>query len=602
MTARGSVSLPLLTVFLLASASASLAHAQVRDFSAQAKFEPSGTGVISGTIVTEDDPPRLLRRVVVRLTEAASLIQPRVVTSDEQGRYAFRDLPAGRYSVSADRQPYLTGVFGARRIAGPGSVQTGIVIVLAKGQEASDIAVKMLRGAVVTGTVRDVTGEPARNFRVQASYYQRAATAGGRRLVVQNSVLTDDRGEYRLYGLPPGSYLVSAAGSSTGGVLTTGADIDRATQLADRSSVASAAVAPGPAPALPPRRPVVGYAPVYYPGTPDAGHALPVVVGVAEVRAGIDIQLSFVPMASIEGQLLGPDGQPRPRHMIRVSPAVPAGSSEPMSVFSQYQTDPQGRFVAGSLAPGTYVIDGRSQQAGEAGFWAQAEITLAGHDQQVTLTLQPAMSLSGRLVFESTSRKPPADLTKVTVSLTSVPVTGAAAPAATAGAAGDFKLPGVVPGRYQLSASLPVPSIESGWYVKSATINGRDTLDVPVDIRSGEQIADAVITLTDQPTELSGTMTDAAGSPAPEYFIIVFADDEAHWQFGSRRIMQTRPSSDGSFAFRNLPPGTYRLAAVTDVQQNEWFDPDFLRQLLPASIRLALTDQGKLRQDLRVGR
>jgi protocatechuate 3,4-dioxygenase beta subunit len=586
---------------VMAAAAAGLADAQARDFSAQAKFEPSGTASISGTIVTDDEPPRLLRRVVVRLTEAASTIQPRVVTSDEQGRYAFRDLPAGRYSVSASRQPYLTGMHGARRVAGPGAVQTGTVIVVASGQDVRDITIKMHRGAVITGTVRDVTGEPARNFRVQAHYYQRAAAPGGRRLVSQADVVTDDRGEYRLYGLPPGGYLISAAGGSGGGVLTSDMEIDRATQLADRASVVSAAVAPGSPAPPPPRRPEVGYAPLYYPGTADATNALVVSVGVAESRAGIDIQLAFVPFGSVEGKLVGPDGQPRAAHVVRVS-GISSNAAGSPSTFGQYQTDPQGRFVLSQLAPGTYLIDGRPAQGSEAGYWAQAEVVVAGGDQHITLTLQPAMTLKGRITFEASTRKPPADLTRVRVSLTPVASGNTAGPTGTAQASGEFNLSGVVPGRYLLSAALPVPSIESGWYLKSATINGRETLDVPVDIRAGEQITDAVITMTDQPTELVGTMTDSTGSPAPEYFIVVFAEDEAHWQFDSRRIMQSRPLSDGSFAFRNLPPGPYRLAAVTDVQQNEWFDPDFLRQLVPASIRIALTEQGKVRQDLRVGK
>jgi hypothetical protein len=106
--------------------------------------------------------------------------------------------------------------------------------------------------------------------------------------------------------------------------------------------------------------------------------------------------------------------------------------------------------------------------------------------------------------------------------------------------------------------------------------------------------------MTDRPTELSGTMTDATGAAAPEYFMIVFSADPAHWVPSSRRIMQTRPSSDGSFVFRNLPPGDYRLAAVAEVQQGEWFDPDFLNTLVDASIKVTLAPGAKLRQDIRI--
>ena len=169
-------------------------------------------------------------------------------------------------------------------------------------------------------------------------------------------------------------------------------------------------------------------------------------------------------------------------------------------------------------------------------------------------------------------------------------------------ASGEFTIGSVPSGRFTLTAILPVPSHESGWYVKSVMAGGVETLDAGIEIRAGADMSGAVITMTDRPTEIAGTMTDSTGAAAPEYFIIVFSADQAHWTPGNRRIMQTRPSSDGSFSFRNLPPGEYRLAAVTEVQQGEWFDPDFLTQLVDASVRLTLTDGGRIRQDLQVGR
>ena len=179
---------------LLAASTA--ATAQTRDFTPQVKSEPSGTGLITGSIVTDEQQPRPVRRVVVTISEAASIIQPRVVTSDEKGRFFFRNLPPGRYSVSARRAPYLTGTYGARRIAGPGSVQTGTTIVLTSGQQLANIDVTMLRGAVITGIVRDTEGQPARGARAGVMFLQRSATTGERTLVnyALTSATTDDRG------------------------------------------------------------------------------------------------------------------------------------------------------------------------------------------------------------------------------------------------------------------------------------------------------------------------------------------------------------------------------------------------------------------------
>jgi hypothetical protein len=138
------------------------------------------------------------------------------------------------------------------------------------------------------------------------------------------------------------------------------------------------------------------------------------------------------------------------------------------------------------------------------------------------------------------------------------------------------------------------------WVVKSSAIGEQDALESIAEIRSGQTNIEAVVTLTDRTTEIAGTMSDAAGRPAPEYFIIVFPADHALWVPASRRILQTRPAQDGKYIFRNLPPGDYLLAAVTDVEQGQWFDPTFLAQLVDAGAKVTLADNEKKVQDIRI--
>jgi hypothetical protein len=130
-------------------------------------------------------------------------------------------------------------------------------------------------------------------------------------------------------------------------------------------------------------------------------------------------------------------------------------------------------------------------------------------------------------------------------------------------------------------------------------VDGRDTLDVPFEVRAAN-VDGAVVTFTDQPAELSGVIQDPAGKPAPEYFVVVYARDRAFWTPQSRRIKAGRPGNDGRFIFRNLAPGEYLIAALTDVEQGEWFDPEFLARLLPASIPITIAEGEKKVQDIRV--
>ena len=109
-----------------------------------------------------------------------------------------------------------------------------------------------------------------------------------------------------------------------------------------------------------------------------------------------------------------------------------------------------------------------------------------------------------------------------------------------------------------------------------------------------------VVTFGDRPTELSGTLEDAAGRPAAGYPIVIFSTDSRYWSIGSRRVTIARPSNDGSFRVSGLPPGQYYVCAVTDLDQNQVYDPALLNQLAAAAIRATLAEGEKKVQDLRL--
>jgi hypothetical protein len=141
--------------------------------------------------------------------------------------------------------------------------------------------------------------------------------------------------------------------------------------------------------------------------------------------------------------------------------------------------------------------------------------------------------------------------------------------------------------------------VPATWFVKAVTLAGRDVFDVPIEIDAAD-LSGLVVTLTDRPTEVTGVLQDAAGNPAPDYFLIVFPREPARWTPYSPRIRQVRPGADGRYLFRGLPPGDYLLGAVTDVEPGEQFERAFLERLAGASIPLALADGERRMQDIRV--
>jgi hypothetical protein len=338
-----------------------------------------------------------------------------------------------------------------------------------------------------------------------------------------------------------------------------------------------------------------------------------ITLAAGEERSGVDVPIVLVPTAKIEGTITSPDGALPPNLQVNLI-AHQRITGLPFSGFGTAPAVRDGKFTMSGLLPGDYTITVRPRQGpggrgGAAGpgssvadLFAIEQVTVSGADVAVTLPLRAGVTVSGRLAFDATTLPPPADLSKARVSLSAV-ITGAGAALGVApaivDASGTFTFRGVTPGRYRITASVPGTTSTAGWQPRSAILDGRDTLDVPFEVRDGD-VGGLVVTFTDRPAELSGVIQDPAGKPAPEYFVVVFARDRAFWTPQSRRIQAKRPGNDGRFVFNNLPPGEYAIGALTDVEQGEWYDPAFLTRLLPASYVITIGEGEKKVQDIRI--
>lgn len=582
--------------FALAT-TAGAAHAQTpRD----ARTVRTGLASLSGLVLSADVEAKPVRRARVTCT-APELTEGLTAVTDDRGRFTCARLPAGRYTVSASRDGWVPVVYGARRPLRPGTPVT-----LAAGQHA-EIVVRMMRGAVITGTLLDETGQPAVNTEVMAL---RSTMQNGERRLVAHGVpgMSDDRGVYRIYGLAPGDYFVGAAPTSRAGSEL------RATTDLDVSHARTAGAGTPP----PPGR-TVAFAATYFPGSPLASQASAIPVGPGDERTGVDFALQLVATARVEGLLSMPDGSPMPPDA-QLTLLASGQTAFPGATFDGLRTarvPADGTFSFGGVPPGIYTLLARatlSPAAVPAGapadgtpqvLWASRDIAVDGERVSgVSLTLQTGLTVSGELRFESAALKPPADLRSVRVTLQPVQPqdTAAIAPAAvTADATGRFRLSGVTPGRYRLTASFPGAGRPGGWMLKSAIASGQDSLDAPFTLQPNQHVLDAAITFTDRLAQISGTLRDAGGGAAPDYTIVVFPADQAQWSPQSRRLQGVRPAADGAYLIRNLPAGTYLLAAVDDVEPGEWFDPAFLQRLAPSAIRFTIADGEQKTQDLRAG-
>ena len=430
---------------------------------------------------------------------------------------------------------------------------------------------------------------------------------------------------------------------------------------------------PTPSPKPNVEKVTVAYAPVYYPGTTVASTAMTVSVGTGEERSGLDFALRLVRTAKVEGQVIVPDGIAPQNVTLMMMPATPAGVGGPLpltmaatEILAQQSVapGPDGKFAYNAVAPGTYLIAARAVRpagggpgapppppppvmgvggggggmvmtrtvtvnGGDVGdivfngarlggaadpnavtYWAQVEVPVDGMPVSgVTLTLQPGMTITGRVEFRSSLTRPGADFKNVSLNLQPVASGGGprlqiGQPGVKIDEKGEFTITGVVPGRYRISGNVggggnQGPSAGPPWRLGSAIVKNADVLDFPFDVAPSENISGAVVTFTDATQSLTGQLQDSSGRPSSDYTIIVFPADKAMWSV-ARRIKTARPATDGKFSMLNMPAGEYMMAAVTDLMPNEQNDPAFLEQVLRAAFKIMIAPGEQKVQDLKI--
>ena len=241
---------------------------------------------------------------------------------------------------------------------------------------------------------------------------------------------------------------------------------------------------------------------VYHPATPFLERSTVVRVEEGAVRSAVDIDLTLVSLAHVEGSVSVPGGSDRVQLMMVRE--TEHGTSERLRAAS---TDGAGQFSFRAVPPGRYRILARSST-----LIGSADVVVGGEDiGGLSIMMQPPLTISGRLVFdpplENVPAFPPMRLIQLVASHAALPVP----PQATI--AGDtFTVSGLMPARYRL-ASPPqgIRTPVGSWWLKSAIVGGREILDEPLEFQRSD--SDAVLRWSDRYSELSGEVRDAAGSP-----------------------------------------------------------------------------------------
>ena len=598
-----------------------------------------GTGLILGQAIDGLDSTRGIAGALVTLTLGGS--QPVRVLADGQGRFAFRDLPKGRFSITASRPGYVDGAYG--RLRPGGQTQS---VDLGDGERISNVNVALWKFAAVGGTLLDESGDPIIGANVRV--LRRQIVAGKPKLTPGAMDTTDDRGMYRIGMLEPGDYLVVVPMSQAGP-----AGLDQMLAELGARDIAVAAGGGGRgggsftftsfAPGAPvmvngmefgaSAAPGIVYPTQFYPTAQSASRATSITLSSGEERTGLDFNLKPVRTQKVAGVVSSPEG-PAASLMVTLVPADAEDLISPVETIAA-MTDGSGAFTFAAVPPGQYVLRASRNPRGnvaermisadggqmisisrvvtaagpapplptEQMLWSESAISVGAADvPNLAVILRPGAKVTGALDFSGGAQRPNADqLGAISVTLDPADGRNAGSARGRVDAAGSFTTIGVMPGKYFLkSAGAP-----QGWTFKGATIGGRDITDAPFEIE-GSDIGGVVLTFTDRPSSLAGSVTGSSGGGTdPQAAVIIFPAERELWTgYGTspRRLRNVRADTKGAYTISNVPPGRYYVVAVREALAAEWQDPKFLETLANEATPVTIGEGQTMTQALKVVR
>jgi hypothetical protein len=497
-----------------------------------AKPKDTGTARISGRVVNAESGTPLRRAEVMLGSE--TLKEARSTSTDEAGRYEFKDLPAGRYTLSASKAGFAFVSYGQKR-----PFQPGRPLEVADGLVLQRIDVSLPRGGVIAGRLTDEFGEPVAGIGVRAMRYSYAN--GKRQLAPVGFGSTDDRGQYRIFGLAASEYYVAA--QPGGGFGFTQSDSK------------------------------AGFAPTFYPGTPSVTEAQRLRVAAGSENAAVNFALVPARTVKVSGTVIRADGQPASQGFLMLQTGGQDETSFTVTGAGIVQSD--GTFTISGVGPGDYVLhlslgDNEDAESGSLPISVNGAEDVTG----LTLTTSRPSTVAGQVVFDAAApdRLRPAEF-------------GFFLQAATPAMAfwGSQLVPKedwTFEARGGSGTMLVQPGrLPDGWMLKSVLLNGEDVTDAGITPRSGERLEGLQIVMTSRLTRVNGTAVNDVNQAARDYVAVLFPDDPALWTRFTRRVRVETPDQQGRFESAKLPPGHYLAAALEYIEDGQQTDPEFLESL-----------------------
>jgi len=526
------------------------AHAAPQGTTQQASATPDDKlCTVAGTVVSANTGEPL-RRAHVELAphDDDDAIPYRAIT-DAAGHFTIERVPDGEYDLGVDRDGYRPASYGQLH----GS-QHGAVLTLQPGQKMTDLLFRLAKLASISGRVLDPNGDPLPHVEVSA-----LRSNGAKSTRTEFRAFTNDLGDYRIYDVLPGRYILCASPGE---------------------NHYSTGHAPPPE-----------FQPICYPANIDRARASSIDIKSGDDITGMDMALapaSAGHVYRIHGRVLDNTGSKGDRSRIVV--LLPKSPGASMSADQRYgQADEKtGAFELADVAPGDYLIMAISESVGVR-YQAAQKITVADSDlENVTLVLTKGAEISVRVTTEGKAAASVTGLHPLLRSYDEDSQNGWYTKISEGELQqdGSFLWAGVEDGTYKAE----VASDCTVCYVKAADANGIDVLARGVQVNEGAGPQRVDILYSSESGTVTGTVTNKDELPAAGATIVAVPSSPVRLLRHEYKTAAT--DQYGKFEVKGLAPGGYSVYAFDASDSDTWTDTEAMKRYQDkgAAVEVAAND------------